>query len=190
MFFSILFPVAVLSKTGVLYFTSVRFCASTTGSPSNCEVVIWPDSFGESKSFISFDSNVKFFSFEGEQCSILALPLLEVTLLVTVVEGNFTPDSFALCSQALFGCGNIKPVTGCPAHIKAAAKFFQQTKTCGLVAECEWGLCREKYKGLTYIACYILKSFIISYFVMYLISLFFRIIRLNSIIKFLQINYS
>lgn len=153
-------------KAGVLYFTSVRFCASTTGSPSNCEVVIWPDSFGESKSFISFDFNVKFLAFEGEECSILAFPLLEVSLLVTVVESNFTPHSFALRSQALFRCGNKKPVTGCPAHVEAAVKFFQQTKTSCLVAECEWGLCREKYKGLTYIAHYILISFIISYHIL------------------------
>lgn len=134
-------------QAGVLGLTSVRFCASTTGSPKNCKVVIWPNSFGESKSFIRFDFNVQFLAFEGEECSIPAFPLLEGSHLITVIEGNFTPHSFALCSQALFGCGNKKPVTGCPTDVKAAVKFFQQTETSGLVAEYERRLCREIYKG-------------------------------------------
>lgn len=137
------FPVALYFIADVLFFTSVCSCASATGSSSDCQVVIWSYRFGESNRFISFDFKVKLLAFEGEESSILAFPLLEQSLLVTVVQANFTPHRFPLGSQALFGHDSKKPVTGCPAHLEAAITFLQQTKTSGLVDECEWGLCRE-----------------------------------------------
>ena len=87
-------------------------------------MVIWPNSFGESDCFISFEFNVELVALEGEQCSIPAFPLLEVSSVVTVIQAHFTPQTLALRSQTLLGCDSVKPVTGRPAQFKAAGQFF------------------------------------------------------------------
>ena len=124
-----------LASSFFFFFTSVCSCAGTTGCPSDCEVIIWPNGLGESDCLISFDFNEKLLIFEGEQRSVPAFPLLEVTPVVTVVLVHFTAHAFALRPQALFSRGHKNPVSGCPAHVKAAAQSSQQAKSSGLISQ-------------------------------------------------------
>ena len=148
------------------YYTSVCSCASTTGCPRDCEVVIWSNRFGESNWILSFDFNVEVFAFQGDQCVILAFPLLEVRFVITVVEAHFAPHTFALRSQALFGRDSEKPITGRPADVKATVIFFQQAKPSGLVGEGELVICGEytliKLNKICYITCIGLYAICIS----------------------------
>lgn len=84
-------------------FTSVRPAAGTAACPCDGEVVVWTNSFGENSRLIRLHFNVQLLAYEGEQCVIPAFPLLQVALVVTIVETDFTPHTFALCSQTLLG---------------------------------------------------------------------------------------
>lgn len=123
--------------------TSVCSWASAAGCPWDRQVVIRTHSPGECNCFIRFYFNVVLLAFEGEQCFILALPFLEVILAVTIIRAYFTPNASALCSQALFGCYNKKPITARPTHVKAAVWFFNDTETSGLVNESKRGICKR-----------------------------------------------
>lgn len=104
----------------------MRSCAGAARRPSDCEVIVWPNSLGQSDCLISFDFNEKLLFFEGEQRSVLAFPLLEVTPDVTVVLVHFAARGFALRAQALFSRRHKNPVSGRPAHVKAAGQSSQQ----------------------------------------------------------------
>lgn len=64
---------------------------------------------------------------------ILAFPLLDVTVFVTVVEANFTAYTFTLGPHALLEAWDEKSVIGYPAHLMA----IEQTSSAGHVVESE-----------------------------------------------------
>lgn len=97
------------------YCTSVCSCARTVGRSCDGEVVVGSYCSGQSDRFVRFDFDVERLAFECKQRLVLAFPLLEVTLIVAVVQADFTAQAFALRSQALFGGGDKNPSTSCPA---------------------------------------------------------------------------
>lgn len=135
----------VYSESQVPVLTSVCSWASTAGCPWDREVVIQTQSSGKCNCFIWFYFNVVCRAFEGEQRFVLAFPFLEVTLAVTIIRAYFTSNTFALCSQALSGWYNEKPITARPTHVEAAVWFFNDTETSGLVNESKWGICKRMW---------------------------------------------
>lgn len=117
--------------------TSVRSHTSPLGCPGNGQVVIESDPSGQNCCVICCELNVKLLVFQGKHCVVLALPLLEFTLLVTLIEADSAAFTFPLCTQTP-GPPELreqKPVTSCPAQIIAVLTFFVQTKSSVLASQ-------------------------------------------------------
>lgn len=118
----------------MLYYTSVRPCASATVRPSNCEVIIGSYGLGENSRVICGELDIKVLILKGKDCFVPALPLLKHTVLIAVIQFDSTSCTFRRDSQALLGLLNQKPVTVCPSDVIAVAINLNQTKPTGAAA--------------------------------------------------------
>lgn len=87
-------------------------------------MIIWTNSSGERHRFIRIQLNVKLLALECKQGFILAFPLLQLTLVVTVVGAHLAAEGLALGTQAFSGHYDEKSVAGCPTHVKATDRLF------------------------------------------------------------------
>ena len=127
------------------YHTSVSSWASTLCYSVNCEVASGTSYFGENSSSIRGDVYVKILVLEGKYSLILALPLLEVTVLITIIKAHSTAHCLPLCSQTLIVVRDKEAVVWCPAHGKAVIIFrHHQTPKKASTGKYKFWICGER----------------------------------------------